>query len=156
MKNDKVLNITVIVTTVALVLLLAPGLRGEAGRPPGGGSGETVVAGEVILPPGEEPDATPPATREVAAAAGERFEVILGYEPGEGCRWELAGPLDPGLADLLGRECREDAGSPSGWVEAWRFEAVGPGEGFVNLACLRPGSPYPLRTETLHLVVAAP
>ena len=155
MKNDRVLNITVIVTTVALALVLLPGLRREAGRVPGGGSGETVVAGEVIRPPGEGPDDAPPVTREVAAAAGERFEVTLACEPGKAAIGSWPGPWTRAWSTCsAGNGGR--AGSPSGRVEAWSFEAVGPGEAFVNLACLRPGSPYPLKTETLHLVVAAP
>jgi hypothetical protein len=151
-----VLNFTVALTTLALALVLLPGLWREAGRAPGGGEGETLVAGEVISPPAPAAEGAPPSTRELTASPGESFEVELDCEPGEGCHWELSGPLDPGVVSLAGREVREEPGSPSGRVESWRFEAAGPGEAVISLACLQPGSPYPLMTETLHLVVTGP
>lgn len=148
------MNVTVILTSLVLALVLAPSLWKETRRAPGGG-GETVVAGEVIRPPADDRGAAQSTFREMAATEGETFDVTLDHDPASRYGWELAGPLDESVVRLLGKGCREDPGSPWGRVEDWRFEAVGPGEAFIIMAYGQPGDPYPLKTDTRHLVVTS-
>lgn len=148
------LNMAVIVTSVTLLLVLAPGLWGEARQATGGGEGETVVAGEVIRPPsGGERNGATSANGEMIVVEGNEFEITLGCDPEGVCRWEPAGSLDQGAISLLGKADREDPGSPSGWVEAWSFMAASPGDAYVTFVMKGPGDPYPLRTEAWHVKV---
>jgi len=76
--------------------------------------------------------------REVTLAMGEMAELTLAENPTTGYQWELSAKADS-VCKLVKDEF-EPAGGPtgSGGVHRWRFKAVKPGSGEIELQYRRP------------------
>jgi inhibitor of cysteine peptidase len=89
----------------------------------------------------------------VEVQAGGTLELQLQENPTNGYRWTLSPP--PACLSLV-----DDAFTPPAVLvpgrpgdHTWRFLAVGPGTGTLQLASARSWDPTPGRHYTLHIVV---
>ncbi len=95
--------------------------------------------------------------KQLEAAAGNEFKIVIASNPSTGYHWELAEELDANIVEFVSREYR--AGEPvmpgSGGVEVWTFKAVSPAETTITLGYYPPSndSVEPQQIVVFSLVV---
>lgn len=80
--------------------------------------------------------------RQLEAAAGNEFKIIIDSNPSTGYHWELVDELDDDIVEFVSREYRggEEAMPGSGGVDVWIFKAVAAGETHITLGYYPPSN----------------
>jgi inhibitor of cysteine peptidase len=80
--------------------------------------------------------------KQLEAAAGNEFKIIIAANPSTGYHWELVEELDEGIVQFVSREYRADEPvmPGSGGVDVWTFKAVAAGETTITLGYYPPSN----------------
>jgi inhibitor of cysteine peptidase len=93
--------------------------------------------------------------KQLEAAAGNDFKLIIESNPSTGYHWELVEDLDESIVKFVSREYRaEEPVMPgSGGVDVWVFEAVAAGETQITLGYYPPSNDPVEAQQTVTFVV---
>ncbi|MBE0680786.1 MAG: protease inhibitor I42 family protein [Anaerolineales bacterium] len=78
--------------------------------------------------------------KQLEAAAGNEFKIIINANPTTGYHWELMNELDESVVEFVSRDYRADTPQAvgSGGVDVWVFKAISPGEAVITLGYYPP------------------
>ncbi len=109
---------------------------------------------EAPNPPAELQVSDP--ARQLEAAAGKEFKIILDSNPTTGYHWEVIGELDESVVTFVSKNYKADGLqlTGSGGLDVWVFKAEAPGETIIALGYYPPGaSTEAEQTITFNVVV---
>jgi inhibitor of cysteine peptidase len=80
--------------------------------------------------------------RQLEAAAGNEFKIVIDSNPSTGYHWELVEELDESVVEFVSREYRADEPvlAGSGGVDVWTFKALAAGETHITLGYYPPSN----------------
>ncbi|MFN8384661.1 MAG: protease inhibitor I42 family protein [Anaerolineales bacterium] len=96
------------------------------------------------------------SARQLEAAAGEEFKIILDSNPTTGYHWEVVGELDKGVVEFVSKNYKADGlqVTGSGGKDVWVFKAVAAGTTTITLGNYPPDpSADAEQTITFNVVV---
>ena len=75
------------------------------------------------------------SAKQLEAAAGKEFKIILDSNPTTGYHWEIMGELDGNVVEFVSKNYKADGlqMTGSGGTDVWVFKAVAPGEATITL-----------------------
>ncbi|WKZ37060.1 MAG: protease inhibitor I42 family protein [Anaerolineales bacterium] len=94
--------------------------------------------------------------KQLEAASGNEFKIIIAANVTTGYHWELVEELDESIVEFVSREYRPDQPitTGSGGVDVWTFKAVSAGETTITLGYYPPSSgEEPEQTAVFSLTV---
>lgn len=95
--------------------------------------------------------------RQLEAAAGSEFKIVIESNPTTGYHWELVDELNEDIVQFVSREYRAvgDVIPGSGGVDVWTFKAIAAGETEIVLGYYPPSNDptEPEQTVTFSLAV---
>jgi len=79
-------------------------------------------------------------SRQLEAAAGNEFKLVIDSNPTTGYQWELMGELDKSVVEFVSKDYKADASQAvgSGGKDVWVFKAVASGEAEITLGYYPP------------------
>lgn len=80
--------------------------------------------------------------KQLEAAAGNEFKIVIASNPSTGYHWELVEELDESIVQFVSREYRADEPvmPGSGGADVWTFKAVAAGEATITLGYYPPSN----------------
>jgi inhibitor of cysteine peptidase len=80
--------------------------------------------------------------KQLEAAAGNEFKIVIASNPSTGYHWELMDELDETIVQFVSREYRADEPvmPGSGGADVWTFKAVAAGETTITLGYYPPSN----------------
>lgn len=80
--------------------------------------------------------------KQLEAAVGGEFKIVIAANPSTGYHWELMGELDESVVQFISREYRADEPvmPGSGGVDVWTFKALAAGESTIVLGYYPPST----------------
>ncbi|WKZ37065.1 MAG: protease inhibitor I42 family protein [Anaerolineales bacterium] len=95
--------------------------------------------------------------KQLEAAAGNEFKIVIASNPSTGYHWELVDELDGNIVEFVSREYRgsgEEAMPGSGGVDVWTFKALAAGEIHITLGYYPPSNdPVEAQQTVLFTVI---
>lgn len=95
--------------------------------------------------------------RQLEAAAGSEFKIVIESNPTTGYHWELVEDLDGSIVEFVSKDYRPDepVTTGSGGVDVWTFKAIAAGETEIMLGYYPPSNDptEPEQTVTFSLAV---
>ncbi len=97
-------------------------------------------------------------SKQLEAAVGNEFKIIIDSNPSTGYHWELVNELDKSSVEFVAKDYRgsgEDTMPGSGGVDVWMFKAVAAGETHITLGYYSPSNDpvEPQQTVTFTVTV---
>ena len=96
------------------------------------------------------------SAKQLEAAAGKEFKIILDSNPTTGYHWEVVGDLDKNVVEFVSKNYKADGlqVTGSGGKDVWVFKAVAAGETTITLGNYPPdASADAEQTITFNVVV---
>ena len=134
--------------TILFCVFIAPTSgMGQNAQPPSGNlsAGRPLEVDMTVMDASRQP-------QPIEVTAGQEFKLILESNRTTGYRWQLGGPLNEGIIQLIGAEYQppESKLPGAGGREAWTFKALRPGTAEIRLNYIRPWEKgvAPLKTRS--------
>jgi len=93
--------------------------------------------------------------KQLEAASGNEFKIVIPSNPSTGYHWELVEELDETIVQFVSREYRADEPvmPGSGGADVWTFKAVSPGATTIQLGYYPPSANEPAEQEVVFTLL---
>ncbi|HRQ22405.1 MAG TPA: protease inhibitor I42 family protein [Anaerolineales bacterium] len=93
--------------------------------------------------------------KQLEAASGNEFKIVIPSNPSTGYHWELMDELDETIVQFVSREYRADEPvmPGSGGADVWTFKAVSAGETTIQLGYYPPSANEPAEQEVVFTLL---